>query len=57
MRYVMKLSYFLDELLFFQNLMFSSRKIHLFLGVRLCHVPGDSELLPNGKYEYELFIA
>ena len=54
---IMKLSYFLDVLLFFQNMKFCSLKIHLFLDVRLCHVLRDSGLLPSKKYEYQLFIA
>ena len=53
----MKLLYFLDVLLFFQNVKFCSRRIPVFLDVRLCHVPRDSGLLPNEKYEYKLFIA
>ena len=48
---------FLDVLLFYQNVMFCSRKIPLFLDMRMCHVLRDSGLLPNEKYEYELFIA
>ena len=36
---------------------FCSRTIPVFLYVRLCHVPRDSRLLPNEKYEYKLFIA
>ena len=38
----MKLLYFLDVLLFFQNVKFCSRGIPVFLDVRLCHVPRDS---------------
>ena len=53
----MKLSYFLDVLLFFRNVKFFSRKIPLFLGVQLCHILCDSGLLPSEKYEYELIIA
>ena len=53
----MKILYFLDVLLFFQNVKFCSRRIPVFLDVRLCHVPGDSGLLPTEKYEYKLFIA
>ena len=53
----MKLLYFLDVLLFFQNVKFGSRRIPVFLDVRLCHVPRDCGLLPNEKYEYKLFIA
>ena len=48
---------FLDVLLFFQNVKFCSRTIPVFLYVQLCHVPRDSGLLPNEKYEYKLFIA
>ena len=52
----MKLLYFLDVLLFFQNVKFCSRRIPVFLDVRLCHVPRDSGLLSTEKYEYKLFI-
>ena len=50
----MTLSYFLDVLLFFQNVKFCSRKIPLFHDVRLCHVLHDYSLLPSEKYKYEL---
>ena len=53
----MTLLYFLDVLLFFQNVKFCSRGIPVFLDVRLCHEPRDSGLLPTEKYEYKLFIA
>ena len=43
----MTLSYFPDVLLFFQNVKFCSRKIPLFLNVRLCHVLHDSGLGPD----------
>ena len=43
----MTLSYFPDVLLFFQNVKFYSRKIPLFLFVRLCHVLRDSGLGPD----------
>ena len=53
----MKLSYFHDVSLFFQNVKFCSRKIPLLLDVRLSHVLRDSGLLPIEKHEYELFIV
>ena len=48
-RYIMTLSYFPDVLpyYFFQNVKFCSRKIPLFLYVRLCHVLHDSGLGPD----------
>ena len=48
-RYIMTLSYFPDVLpyYFFQNVKFCSRKIPLFLYVRLCHVLHDSRSGPR----------
>ena len=46
-RYIMMLSYFPDVLLFFQNVKFCSRKIPLFLYMRLCPVLYDSGLGPD----------
>ena len=43
----MMLSYFPDVLSFFQNVKFCSRKIFLFLYVRLCPVLHDSGLGPD----------
>ena len=48
-RYVMKLLYFLDVLLFFQNVKFCSRRIPVFLDVRLCHVPMESHSASKRK--------
>ena len=63
-RYIMTLSYFPDVLpyYFFQNVKFCSRKIPLFLYVRLCHVLHDSRSGPrfNNKmapYQYRKSIV